>query len=247
MTNDGVLIFIVMEEINGYIYLLIDKRNGKKYVGKHIGNDTNYFTGGTIPKKIIKKYGKDIFDRLILEESINNPTLLNEKEIYYIKLHNTFKDGYNLTEGGDGGGSWLKTKTNEEKIRISLIKKEKNIGRTFSEETLKKMSEAKKGKPLSENHKKKIKESQSGENHPWYGKKHKEETKKKISESRKGKKNHTHSEYMKKNNPMNLEITIEDRIFESIQQASEILNIPRHIVKTRLNSEKFPNWVKNKK
>jgi len=28
----------IVVKINGYIYLLTDKRNGKKYVGKHNGN-----------------------------------------------------------------------------------------------------------------------------------------------------------------------------------------------------------------
>lgn len=47
--------------MKGQIYLLIDKRNGKKYVGKHNGNKKSYFTGGLIPNRIIKKFGEDIF------------------------------------------------------------------------------------------------------------------------------------------------------------------------------------------
>lgn len=235
-----------MGKINGYIYLLVDKRNGKKYIGKHIGNDENYFTGGIIPKRIAKKYGKQIFDKIILEENIIDENALSIKEIEYIKKYDTFTNGYNLSEGGDGGGSWIKKKSELEKKQISSIKREKNIGRKFSEESLKKMSDAKKGKPLSEKHKENIGKSQSGENHPWYGKHHTEETKKKISEKRKGSKNPIHSEYMKKNNPRNLSVSINGCIFESIQQASEELKLPRHVVKTNLNSIKFPNWFKIK-
>lgn len=234
-----------MKNINGHIYLLIDKRNGKKYIGKHIGTDKNYFTGGIIPNKIAKKYGKEIFDKIILEESINDEESLSIKEIHYIKEYDTFNNGYNLTEGGDGGGSWINKKTIEEKEKITNIKKEKNKGRTFSKETLEKMSIAKKGKSLSDEHKKNISKSQSGVNHPWFGRKHSEESKLKISEKRKGVKKPLHSEFMKKNNPRNLSISINGRKFDSIQQASEELNIARHVVKTRLNSINYPDWIKN--
>lgn len=236
-----------MKSINGHIYLLIDKRNGKQYVGKHIGTDKNYFSGGLIPNKIAKKYGKDIFEKIILEDGITSEEILSAKEIDYIEKYNTFNYGYNLSKGGDGGNSWILKKTNDEIEKIAKIKKEKNIGKKFSKETLEKMSNAKKGKALTEEHKKNISKSQSGINHPWYGRKHTEESKLKISEKRKGVKNHLHSEFMKKNNPKNLSVSINGRIFDSIQQASEILNIPRHVVKLRLNSLNHPTWVKIKK
>lgn len=235
-----------MKNINGYIYLLTDSRNGKQYVGKHIGTEFNYFSGGIIPNKIAKKYGKEIFTKIILEENITDENLLSIKEKDYIKKYNTFKNGYNLSEGGDGGGSWINKKTNKEKERISNIKREKNLGRKFSKETLEKMSLAKKGIPLTEKHKRNISFSQSGENHPWFGRKHSEETKRKISETRKGVKNPNHSNFMKKNNPKNLSVSINGRIFDSIQQASEELGLPRHVVKTKLNSLNYPNWIKIK-
>jgi group I intron endonuclease len=235
-----------MRNINGHIYLLTDNRNGKQYVGKHIGTETNYFSGGIIPNNIAKKYGKQIFTKIILEENIIDENLLSIKEKYYIEKYNTFNNGYNLSEGGDGGGSWINKKTKEEKERISNIKREKNLGRTFSKETLEKMSLAKKGIPLTEEHKRNIRVSQSGENHPWFGRKHSEESKRKISETRKGIKNPNHSNFMKKNNPQNLSISINGRIFDSIQQASEELMVPRHVVKTKLNSLNHPNWIKIK-
>ena len=240
------MIFINMDKVNGYIYLLTDNRNNKQYVGKHIGTDKNYFSGGVIPNKIAKKYGKDIFNKTILEDNITDNDQLSIKEKYYIKKYNTFINGYNLSEGGDGGGSWWFKKTDEQKEQISKIKQEKNIGRKFSKKTLEKMSLAKKGVPLTEEHKKNISKSQSGENHPWFGRNHSEESKLKISQRRKGIKNPNHSEYMKKNNPRNLLVSINGRIFDSIQQASDELNLPRHVVKNKLNSLKFPNWIKIK-
>lgn len=50
-----------------------------------------------------------------------------------------------------------------------------------------KMSKIKKGKPLSEEHKRKIGEANRGVDHPFYGKHHTEEAKKKISKAKKGK------------------------------------------------------------
>lgn len=72
-----------------------------------------------------------------------------------------------------------------QKGHISFNKGKTNI---YSKETLEKMRNAKKGKPLSEEHKKHIRESLSGANHPMYGKKHSDEAKKKMAEKAKGRK-----------------------------------------------------------
>jgi len=135
----------------GYIYMLIDKRNGKKYVGKHNGSKKYYWSSGLIPNRIAKKYGKDVFDRIILEDNVDDE-LLNEREIFYISKENSFLDGYNSSSGGDGGGHWVYDKTEEELERISKIKSEKLTGRVFSEETIKKMSESAKNKVFTKKH-----------------------------------------------------------------------------------------------
>ena len=71
-----------------------------------------------------------------------------------------------------------------------------NKGKKMSEESKKKMSEAKKGKPgpnkgkkFSTETRKKMSEAKKGENSQWYGKQLYEETKKKMSEAKKGNKN----------------------------------------------------------
>ena len=59
-------------------------------------------------------------------------------------------------------------------------------GKHHSEKTKKKIGEAEKGKPRSEETKKKISEARRGEKHPMYGKQHTDETKNKTSEAMKG-------------------------------------------------------------
>lgn len=92
--------------MKGIIYKITNKVNGKSYIGQtrytlefrwrqHIHKkDNTYFHNA------IRKYGPENFTLEVLEEcSTSN---LNEREIFYIAKYNTFKEGYNLTTGGDG-------------------------------------------------------------------------------------------------------------------------------------------------
>jgi hypothetical protein len=84
---------------------------------------------------------------------------------------------------GEKNHNYGKTASEETRRKIS----EAHKGRTHSEESRRNMSEAQKGKPVSEKTKRKISEAKKGENHYLYGKTHSEETKIKMSETRKGK------------------------------------------------------------
>lgn len=154
----------------GHIYMLTDTRNGKKYIGQHNGSKKSYWSGGLIPNRIANTHGKDIFERVILEDNVLNEDL-DEREKYYIKTHNTLNDGYNLTEGGDGGNTITNHPKKEEIVsKISETLK----GRVFSDEhreklklnhmskdpeNRKKLSEALKGYNKTEEHKSKIAKS----------------------------------------------------------------------------------------
>lgn len=224
----------------GYIYMLIDKRNGKKYIGKHNGGYKYYWSGGLIPKRISDKHGKDVFERIILEDGISCE-LLNEKEIFYINHYDTMNDGYNLTNGGDGG-DWTVGKTDGEIREIMLKVSNSQKGRIISEETRVKMSESGKIKHFSKEHRLRISESLKG----ITGRTHSEETKLKLSEVKKGIPNPNHSKFMCENNPKSRKVCINGVIFDTIKEASEKLNMARHLVKNRLNSkkEKYKNWYK---
>lgn len=86
-----------------YIYKITNKINGKSYIGQafdykkrwkeHI-NHKAYAIGAAL-----ELYGVENFDFSIIEYANN----YNDREKYYIKYYNTFRNGYNLTLGGEDG------------------------------------------------------------------------------------------------------------------------------------------------
>lgn len=111
-----------MSVIYGYIYILTNKINNKKYVGqttqtfnkryyfKGIGAERIYERHSYMKRKKLsynkhllsafEKYGLDNF---IVEEEFDvaySKDELDDKEKYYIKLFDSFNNGYNKTTGG---------------------------------------------------------------------------------------------------------------------------------------------------
>lgn len=134
---------------------------------------------------------------------------LNEREIYWINYFNTFIKGYNSTNGGDSPTE--KSEESKRKAGETLRRKYASGELVVSEERKRKVSIAKKGKPLSPEAYARLKEIKkeyfaNGGVSPFKGKHHSEESKrllslahsgktlteghkKKISESEKGDKN----------------------------------------------------------
>lgn len=100
--------------MNGFIYKVTNKVNGKVYIGQTIQSikDRWYRHCGksglskaemnTHFKRAILKYGKESFNIEILEEV--DSSKLDEREKYYIKLYDSYNSGYNSTMGGQNGG-----------------------------------------------------------------------------------------------------------------------------------------------
>jgi group I intron endonuclease len=157
----------------GFIYLTTNKINGKKYIGMCKNTHREKYIGsGKLLKQAIKKYGKENFDRNILQEC-ETFTELSECEIYWIKFYNAVEDSnfYNLTSGGFGGNSdYLK------EYWSHLNKEERKVCRNWS------------------------KKSMVGSNNPMYGKKHTEKTKKLIG-SKSINRNWNKPNHHGKNNP----------------------------------------------
>ena len=130
------------QEKYGYIYITENLINGKKYIGQSKYKDNeyknkNYLGSGKLITEAIKKYGKENFSKIIIDEAYSKEEL-NEKEIYWIKYYNAVEDPnfYNILKGGHCGlGRPLGSKcTEEEKQRMSLAK----LGTKQSLETIEK-------------------------------------------------------------------------------------------------------------
>lgn len=179
-----------------FIYITENLINGKKYIGSHKTDNANdsYLGSGLYLKKSIKKYGKDSFKRIILEE-FDTPDDAYLKEEFYIKKFNTLSpNGYNISpKGGHRVPGGL---SNETLIKISKKQKGKsnigkapiNKGKTIEDlygekranEIRNKIIESNKGKKQSESTIEKRRQK-------LIGRKNTEETKIKMSLASKGK------------------------------------------------------------
>lgn len=152
------------------IYKIINKINGKIYIGKDTSSRKFYLGSGKNIKSAIKKYGKENFYKIILEDNILSNKELCDLEKKYIKEYNSTDPsiGYNISTGGDGGDT-LTHNINREAINKKISESLK--GRIFTEEHIQKLkdnhnsknpevarkiSDKLKNKPKSDEHKKKL-------------------------------------------------------------------------------------------
>lgn len=183
------------------IYKITNTINKKVYVGKHqtLNINDNYLGSGRNITAAIKKYGKENFVKEILFV-YNNEDEMNSKEKELITEEFVGRtDTYNIGIGGQGGPHFKgQSHSTDTKKKISA----KNTGRKHSPDAIKKMSDTKtalaltyteeykskvyasrKGKPQSDEHRKKISNALTGtKKSPMT-----EEHKKKIGDSRRGK------------------------------------------------------------
>lgn len=96
----------------GNIYIIKNKINNKVYIGKtfntifcrfkeHIRDSRKQKTENRKLYRAIRKYGEDNFYIELLEGDIEE-SLLSNKEAEYIKIYDSFNNGYNTTLGGEG-------------------------------------------------------------------------------------------------------------------------------------------------
>lgn len=181
--------------IEGIIYRY-KSPSGKYYIGQTINEyerrksflcvSKSY--GGSKIDRARKKYGPENFEYTVLMKVTgDNPEevkpYLDTLEIGFIRMYDSFKNGYNLTEGGGGGMTGFHhTDETRKKIGISSSKRrysedtkrkhrEYQTGRKYSEESKLKMSEIHKGKKLSDETKLKMTISRTGKKRGPYRKK----------------------------------------------------------------------------
>ena len=134
------------------IYKITNLVNGKTYIGQHKYKDLNdnYMGSGTLLYKAKKKYGIENFKKDIILSDIDSKELANDYEQFYILWNRVLgKAEYNLAKGGNSSSG---------------------VHYHLSEETKRKMSEARKGKTKSEEHKRKIAETMTGKKRGSYKK-----------------------------------------------------------------------------
>lgn len=206
------------------------------------------------------KYGEDNFAFYVVE--LCDVESLNTRESHYIKKFNSFKCGYNMTEGGEGTRGYHHSeeykqywsnqrkgipKTDEAKRNMSLAKKGKPLKNHDTEkvrEGYKIVSQKLKGRKHTEEHKRKNSESHKGripwnkgmhfekEEHPLFGKHHSDETKRKISQANKGKKR-TYDQKLACAKKVRCVETGE--VFNSITEAANAYSVSVHSISKVLN------------
>ena len=88
------------------IYKITNLINGHSYIGESINIERRWKEHKSIPYKAsiydaFQKYGIENFSFEIIEEcSIEE---FFEREKYWISFYDTYKNGYNMTKGGEGG------------------------------------------------------------------------------------------------------------------------------------------------
>lgn len=155
--------------MHGYVYITTNLINGKKYIGKRSKPefDSNYVGSGKLLKRAIKKYGKDNFKCEVIKWCETEEEL-NSSEKFFIQKYNAQASDmfYNISSGGDWGDI---TKGMSKEDYEAWKRKISPIGRHHSEETKRKMSEARKGIKFSEETLKKMSKNNSGENNNMFG------------------------------------------------------------------------------
>lgn len=164
------------------VYCHTNKINGKRYIGITSQELNQRFRNGKGYKSsphfdhAIQKYGWDNFEHEILFSGLTESDA-KEKEIELIKKYHTTNSlfGYNITPGGEGysgkDNPWYGKHHSEESKR-KMSEARKGIPKT--DEWKRKISESNKGKIVSNDTKVKMSKNHanvSGSNNPMYGRK----------------------------------------------------------------------------
>jgi len=167
-----------------YAYLREDKT--PYYIGKGTGKriySTNRKVKPPKDKSKIIYLKKNLTEEEAFKHEIYMIAVLGRKDLGTGILRN-------LTDGGDGtSGAVISEETRKKIGDARKGKKSPNYGKNHSKEARQRMSESSKGKTASEETKQRMSEAQKGAKNPNYGKIASEETKEKISKANKGKKN----------------------------------------------------------
>lgn len=220
-------IYKIYNVITKKYYIGITSQSIKARFAAHFSEskrlDTNKF------KRALRKYNINNWVLCLLEETttLNDA---NEKEKYYIKEYNTFENGYNSTKGGCGSvGRIFSTQTKKKMSEKAKIRANTETGRKLLSEN------GKLRKDIKQNKQHKLNRSKSLKGHAVS-----EKTRTKISDSLKG------------NIPWNKgkHTPLKDKTYEEIYGKNKALlkrkKLSEKMKKTREKNRKmgnFKNWL----
>ena len=149
-----------VDTITGIIYCWRNVHNGKRYIGQTIHPKARFnhhkqylgnYDGPNHFYRAMNKYSSmSDWEYTIIEEVPKE--MLDEREIYWIAFYDSFKDGYNMSEGGMRHDGYKHSEETRRKIS------EAGKGKKWSTETRSKISESMKGKKRSTEISRKISE-----------------------------------------------------------------------------------------
>ena len=155
----------------GFIYKTTCLVNGKIYIGKHEGSESdNYLGSGKVFEFALKKYGKENFKREILRRCETLHELRIWEHVYIKKYHSQDPNiGYNIADGDVNSSEYNPAKLPEVREKMLI----KNRQTTRDPEYRRRHSEI-------------MKEYYKTHSATFTGKHHSEETKEKIRQRRLG-------------------------------------------------------------
>lgn len=178
-----------------YIYTVLNKQNGKIYVGKtknyrkrvnqHLSAARRGGAGSFYLHRAINKYGVDNFTFNILQSFENEEDCFSAEKYWISYFGSSDSDlGYNLTIGGEGATGSKRSEETKQKLRNS------KLGKKRSEEDKAKISLGRMGIIFSESHKNAMSKSRQnkyvGKDNNFYGKTHLPENIQKFSGEKNG-------------------------------------------------------------
>ncbi|MGG3233248.1 NUMOD3 domain-containing DNA-binding protein [Priestia flexa] len=208
------------------IYSITNLINDKRYIGisqefedrkrNHLWHLRNNKHGNEKLQNAFNKYGENNFDFEILDEieTDDRMKILRLENSYIIK-YDSFVNGYNKSEGFEGSTLTVRS---EKWYKIMSERMKGNtywLGRKQSEEHIAKRTRVHKGKVLTNETRKKISEARmgkyKGEENPFYGKTHTDETKKTIAKKL-GKR---------------IRCVDTGEVFQSVSECAKVMNLDR--------------------
>ncbi|MBR3747993.1 MAG: GIY-YIG nuclease family protein [Selenomonadaceae bacterium] len=163
----------------GVVYLILNKINGKRYVGQTVQALKTRFNehvrkkDNTLISNAIRKYGRENFYCGVIKSCASKAELDYWEKFFIAVLKSKKPYGYNLTDGGEGFVGYRhspevlakirETKKNSPRVAAQIAKlAEANRGRHPTPESRAKMSADRKGKPKSPEWRAKIAAANTG-------------------------------------------------------------------------------------